>query len=142
MSKYLAAVLPHVDYVEDRDLWQTAYREVQEEAGLDIQELDVNAHYRVSKSLYGEIDVPKFYVSIRLVHIVGSEAPVLAKIVGDEVVAAEWVPLDNFDLTNKQVATTVGKFIIKPFVSQSTERLVNELRATPEVELIKASFKS
>lgn len=128
MDRYKAGKLPHDEYLKDKNLWQTSYREVAEETGLDITKLEGDAKYKIDCSLLDEIDIPRAYVSIRLVKILGPEMPKFAKLVGDEVISAEFVPLENFDLKAKKVATSTGVFEIKPFVFDSTESLVTKLR--------------
>lgn len=130
MDRYKAGKLPHDEYVKDKNLWQTSYREVAEETGLDIAKLEGDTQYKIDRSLYDEIDIPRAYVSIRVVKISGPEIPKLAKLVGDEVISAEFVPLENFDLKTKKVATSTGDFEIKPFVFDSTESLVTKLRSS------------
>lgn len=129
MERFKNNKLPQDEYTQDKNLWETADREAHEEAGIAIPELEKDANYKVVRSLLDEIDSPKAYVSIRLVTISGSEMPKLAKLVGDEVVTAEFVPLENFDLKTKKVSMSTGVFEIKPFVLDSTASLVEKLRA-------------
>jgi len=141
MRKFNEGHLPVQGYTEDKNLWETSFREVKEETGLDIEKLKLDPSFIITQHLHSEIDIPEEYNSVRLINVSGPNMPVLERLIGDEVISAEWVPLENFDLETKLVSTSKGSFAIKPFVLKSTESVVNEMRFNSQKVSIENSKK-
>lgn len=122
-------------YTVDKNLWQTAGRETKEETGLDLEQLERDPKYKVSKSIIGDIEVPSTYMSIREVVIQGETIPPLAALDGDEVLHASWVALKDFDLSNNTVKTANGILPIKPEVLDFTRMVVEQQRGNSNSKL-------
>lgn len=127
MQQYNAGLIPKDDYNVDKNLQETAIREVREEAGLNVLELQ-DKGFTVSQKILGEIDNPNVYSSVRQIEIVGDVLPQLKKINNDEVSHNEWVLISDIDLQKKVVKTSKGEFPLKSYddvVKYTTEIILN-----------------
>ncbi len=122
------------NYVEDHDLWETIYREIDEEAGLDIKSIlnEESGEYRlVKEDIFEEVEVSDAYVSVRHIMLAGkTEPPKLANIFpNEEIFHAQWVALDDIDFNQLAVNTAKGTFTIKPFdnIASSMQKVVTQL---------------
>lgn len=115
-------------YKMDVNLQETAYREIEEEAGLDIRQLQKDG-FSLSQTLLGEIETPDVYTSIRRIDIFGDSLPPLKKRDNEEVRHNEWVLTSNIDLKERVVKTSRGTFPLKPYdqVIESVKQIMYTL---------------
>jgi len=114
MNEYSVGKLSNEPYKTDSNLLQTAYREIKEEAGLDILALQNENGVTISHEIIDERETPDVYSVIRKIHITGDKLPTIAKRNNDEIKHNEWVAFENINLSTKTVKTAEGEFPIKP----------------------------
>ncbi len=115
MNEYALGKLPKEPYIIDQNLLQTAYREIKEEAGLDIPDLQKEKGIIVSQKIIDELETPEVYSIIRQIDITGDKLPTLVPKDNDEVKHNEWIPLQNINMDTKTVKTSSGIFPLKPY---------------------------
>lgn len=114
-------------YQVDANLQETALREIEEEAGLNLKQLQ-SSGFSLHQIVMAEDETPDFYASIRRLDITGDALPTLKKRNNDEVMHNEWIPLSNIDLQTGMVKTSKGTYPLKPYdkVIECTQQIIKD----------------
>lgn len=138
MQKYINGEFSEEErapYETDKNLIETAYREVKEEAGLDIPVLEKQVGITMTHKIIDELETPSVYAIIRRIDIQGDKLPDLIPKNNNEIVHNEWVRIQDIDIVNMTVHTSKGIYPIKPRdkIPENLAKLVKELnyRAEP-----------
>lgn len=115
MKKFNLGELPKVDYQMDANLWETVYREIEEEAGLSIKNLQKNRSFTILENIVGEFDTPETYTSIRKIHITGNKLISLIAKNNDEIIYNQWIKVQDINVHNNTVKTDRGIFPLSPY---------------------------